>query len=647
MRDYCKVDLRSKLITGSILLSYLFYIKVSGLLMNISKLFHLIKRPIIQYLVLLNLIGFIFVIFSFDWKLMSLSHNEWTIIYALAGGTILLSFWNIAIINDKDEVIEFSLDSSLYLSSIFLFGLDKTFLVLMISSIIIIFLMKKNYLFINATNFSIYAIGIITSYYTFIFFGGEIGNLNEKNILPYVLSLTIFMFINIIITGTHYAIATGKSAFKTVKETILFFIPTYAMNLLLSLVLYILIDSFQIFGLFLFLTISILLSITFKKHYHYYKEIKNKANKDHLTDLYNHGYFEVELEKSFLEAKDSKKNLCLVLIDIDDFKKFNDTYGHSKGDDLLKFIARIFETECTTVNSVLARYGGEEFTILLPDISIEEAYKFTNKLRKKLNDSYFEGAEILPYGCISFSAGIAEIEKEMLDKANLLDKADQAMYLSKAHGKNQVQQYEKVLQKKDYLDLDKEIHILEQPLRFFLAKDVYTYQHSKRVYQYALEMSKRLDLSVVEKQTLILGALIHDIGKVEIPREILNKKGKLTEYEWEMIKKHVIYGKEIISKHKQLKSLLPLIELHHERYDGKGYPHGLKGEDIPKLARLLCIIDSFDAMTTERPYQKTKTMEEGIAELRKCAGSQFDPEFVEPFINMIKERYLHDVEFVG
>src|SRR5213079_1804385 len=151
---------------------------------------------------------------------------------------------------------------------------------------------------------------------------------------------------------------------------------------------------------------------------------------------------------------------------------------------------------------------------------------------------------------------------------------------------------------------------------------------SKRVYQYAVDFSRQLDLTLHERKTLILGALVHDIGKIEIPRDILNKKGKLDPLEWDIMKKHVTWGKEIISTNKNLEELIPLVELHHERFDGNGYPYSLKGKTIPKLSRILSVVDSFDAMTTERPYQKTKTFAEAIIELRACSGKQFDPQFV-------------------
>ena len=144
-----------------------------------------------------------------------------------------------------------------------------------------------------------------------------------------------------------------------------------------------------------------------------------------------------------------------------------------------------------------------------------------------------------------------------------------------------------------------------------------------------------LPLNDSEKKILILGALFHDIGKLEVPKHILKKTGKLSAEEWETVKKHVEWGKEIVSTIDKYKDLIPLVELHHETDGWKGYPYGLLGEEIPKLARLLCVIDSFDAMTTERPYQKTKSFDEAIHEMRRCAGFQFDPIFVEAFIEMI------------
>ncbi|WP_328224940.1 HD domain-containing phosphohydrolase [Sutcliffiella cohnii] len=280
----------------------------------------------------------------------------------------------------------------------------------------------------------------------------------------------------------------------------------------------------------------------------------------------------------------------------------------------------------------------------MPKTDKRAASAFLNKIRKELNDTHFNGSDDLPLQCLSFSAGIAQYEEDTYNSAELLNKADKAMYYAKAQGKNTVQIYEENshLYNEEHFLL-KEIDALEQQLSIFLSKDMYTYQHSKRVFTYAVEMANRLPLTSEERRELILGALIHDIGKLEIPRDIINKKGKLDAREWDLMKKHVTWGKEIMASTKKYDDLIPLVELHHERFDGKGYPYGLAGEKIPKLARILCVIDSFDAMTTERPYQRTKTFQEGIDELNRCAGEQFDPVFVKPFIRMIQEKYPEKV----
>jgi diguanylate cyclase (GGDEF)-like protein/putative nucleotidyltransferase with HDIG domain len=367
--------------------------------------------------------------------------------------------------------------------------------------------------------------------------------------------------------------------------------------------------------------------------------VSQKAIKDQRTGLYNHGYFEELLEKQMILAKEQDTPLSISILDVDNFKKYNDTFGHLKGDKLLEFIASILLEECKKRKFIVARYGGEEFTVLMPGTHEKDAFVYINQLRKKINDSYFEGVEIFPHGCLSFSAGVTEYRKGIIDKSQLLDKADQALYYAKAQGKNLVHIYneQSIIQKT--IDIEHDIQEIEQQLKIFLSKDVYTFQHSKRVFSYAIDICDYIPLTDQEKKTLILGALFHDIGKLEVPKEILKKKEKLTAEEWDTVKKHVIWGKDIVSAIEKYNDLIPLVELHHERFDGRGYPHGLQGEEIPKLARILSVIDSFDAMTTERPYQKTKTFDEAIEELKRCSGEQFDPNFAQSFIDMIHDKY--------
>jgi len=490
-------------------------------------------------------------------------------------------------------------------------------------------------------NFSIYSLMIVASYHFFIQTGGIVGNIQLTNLVPYLTALSSYFVINTLLISIFFLLAASESLTKVLEGMLNETISTYVSILLLSLALLILIDSQGNFGLFLFVCISFLLSQAFKQHFELYKDISNKANKDYLTGLNNHGYFKELFEKEISLSRDSGQPLSVALLDLDDFKKYNDLYGHIKGDQLLKEFGTILLIESGVKNYMVARYGGEEFSVLMPNTEENVAYQFLNDLRKKVNDTYFQGVDALPYGCLSFSAGVAQWQNDTYNITELLNKADEAMYFAKAQGKNLVQIYQSQLKSiDDSQSFEKQLEEAEQQLKIFLSKDVYTYRHSKRVFQYAVDFARKLELPDHERKLFTLGALVHDIGKLEIPRDVINKKGKLEPHEWEMVKKHVTWGKEIISTNKELEDLIPLVELHHERYDGKGYPYGLKGENIPKLARLLCIIDSFDAMTTERPYQKTKSFEEAIQELRDCSGNQFDAKYIEPFIKLIEERYF-------
>ncbi|MGG3467491.1 diguanylate cyclase [Neobacillus pocheonensis] len=534
------------------------------------------------------------------------------------------------------------MDSAIYLASIFLYGLNQTLEVLLINSLIYTIIKWKTAWWKHLFNFSIYSIMIILANYLFIFSNGNVDDdIHAKNLLPYLVSLTTYFILNTILISFYFFLQQTESSIQLMRGIVKdkTFLVSYLSTLLLSIVLGILLKEDTKLGLVLFVCIAILLSVAFNEHFRLFQETLDKANKDTLTGLNNHGYFKEILQKEVDAAKASDKPLSVAILDIDDFKKYNDLYGHIQGDQLLQEFGALLQNEADSANFIVARYGGEEFAIAMPNTTRNTAYSFMNELRKKANDTYYNGVERLPYGCLSFSCGIAECEKETYSISELLNKADLAMYAVKNQGKNLVQIYNGISEYsvQHSLSLEKELEEAESQLRIFLSKDVYTYRHSKRVYQYAVDFSRRLHLSEQERKTLILGAIVHDIGKIEIPRDILNKKGKLDPHEWEIMKKHVTWGKEIISTNKKLEDLIPLVELHHERYDGKGYPYGLAGKSIPKLARILCVIDSFDAMTTERPYQKTKTFQEAIIELRECAGKQFDPQFIEPFIAMIKQ----------
>lgn len=572
--------------------------------------------------------------------------TNWKLIGVLTAVLLVLNFFNIVLPPSGNAL---SMDSTIYLASIFLLGLESSLSVLFVTTTIWFIFYRKISWWKHLFNFASYALTIVCTYSIFSMLNGTPGIVDFNTVIPYFFSLATYFLLNVFIYWGYFAIAAPSQIKSVIKGAVTKAVlkesfTSYFSLLILSLILTILMKESIYFGLLLFTVLSVFLSFAFKNFFELYKDSEEKSKVDFLTRLYNHGYFKLKLDEIF-QNHEEYNGFTVALIDIDDFKKYNDTNGHLQGDELLKFFGKFLKDKTSHYPDMIsARYGGEEFVILMPNTSEKEAVSILNKIRKELNDTHFKGVEYIPLGCISFSAGVIEFQKGTYRSSELLAKADKALYFAKAQGKNCVQVYQEGNNVYDNdLYLLKEVEKLEQQLQIFLSKDIYTYQHSKRVFTYATDLSGKLDLSNEEKRVLILGALIHDIGKLEIPRDVINKKGKLDPHEWEMMKKHVTWGKEIISSIKKYDELIPLIELHHERFDGKGYPFGLKENNIPKLARILCVIDSFDAMTTERPYQKTKTFGEAIIELRNCAGKQFDPEFVEPFIEMIQEKYLHNV----
>ncbi|WP_422659541.1 diguanylate cyclase [Paenibacillus sp. EC2-1] len=585
--------------------------------------------------IFITLVGVSVFLYNHHWDFVNYSMMDWIWIYAMLGACLLLEYYTFQLPPEGNKQ---SMDSSVYLASLFVYGTSFTLSILLLSSIISAVYERRVSWWKHLVNFSIYSMMITGSAFIFETLGGHEGPIENANILAYVITLTVYFAINVGLVGFYYYLLYKGSLIEILngflKDTLLVYLST----LILSLVLSILIMYNGIFGLALFIGLSTMLSYSFKQLFTMYNEIQEKAIKDQRTGLFNHSYFENLLDAEMKKSKTSGTALSLAMIDIDDFKKYNDQFGHLKGDLLLGFLGDFLKNECEPAEVTASRFGGEEFTILMPGFDENKAQHFMNRLRKKLNDSYFEGVEIFPAGCLSFSAGIASYRDDIHDKAQMVDLADQALYYAKKQGKNTVHIYGSGSSKEYEIDFAEDVRDIEQQLKLFLYKDVDTFKHSKRVFRYAVEMSEVLQLESTERRTFVLGALIHDIGKLEIPWGILNKKDKLTPDEWETVKRHVSWGKRIAETNEKFKELVPYIELHHERYDGGGYPHGFKGTQIPKLCRMLTVIDSFDAMTTERPYQNTKTYEEGIAELRRCSGTQFDPELVEIFIRYMEQR---------
>ncbi|MFW6273277.1 MAG: PAS domain S-box protein [Halanaerobium sp.] len=339
------------------------------------------------------------------------------------------------------------------------------------------------------------------------------------------------------------------------------------------------------------------------------KEINYLAFKDPLTNLYNRRFFESELKRI-----DRKRELPLSIImaDLNGLKIINDSYGQETGDKLLIKTAKILK-EVQRNGDLLARYGGDEFTILLPKTSNETAQKIVEKIKSKSKEqNKYETA-------LSISMGAATKDSASQKISEILKAAEDKMYQNKLSesrsGKSK---------------------IVQGLLNTLNAKSSETKEHAVRMTKLASDFGKKLNLCNSEINRLSLLATLHDIGKTSISEAILTKADKLTEEEWEIMKKHSEQGYKIASASEEFALVADEILSHHEHWDGSGYPNGLKGEEIPYLARIISIIDAYDVMTNERPYSRAISKEEALEEIENCAAAQFDPVLAEKFVELIK-----------
>jgi diguanylate cyclase (GGDEF)-like protein/putative nucleotidyltransferase with HDIG domain len=367
------------------------------------------------------------------------------------------------------------------------------------------------------------------------------------------------------------------------------------------------------------------------------RSLELKAATDYLTGLYNHRTFQKKLTAQIQSAKENEHEFALYIIDLDNFKQINDLYGHQTGDKILVEVANLIRD--VFEDGFVARYGGEEFAAIMPTIGCkQEALSFGTDLVKSLSNKKFTILNGDSSIKVTASVGISCFPHNATNKEDLIKQADYSMYKAK-RTKNNVVLYTTVLDdlnsneslpNEDTMSTIKTLNIVIN------AKDHYTYKHSERVVHYAETLGKRLGLSERELNYLRYGAFLHDIGKIKVDMSILLKPDRLNDAEYNIIKKHPLIGADIAKEIPTLHNSIPVILYHHERYDGKGYPHGLRGTDIPLFGRIAAIADSFDAMTTDRPYKKGFTYKEALNELTNNAGTQFDPELIDLFTKFIK-----------
>jgi diguanylate cyclase (GGDEF)-like protein/putative nucleotidyltransferase with HDIG domain len=363
-----------------------------------------------------------------------------------------------------------------------------------------------------------------------------------------------------------------------------------------------------------------------------------RANTDELTGLYNHRHFHERLEQEIARGSRFGSTFSLVLMDIDLFKSYNDIYGHLAGDQVLRKVGHYVGSTVRSIDLAF-RYGGEEFAVILPEARLDDAFKVGERIRKTIESKTSQRS--MP---ITISVGVANWPTDGVMKEELISRADAALYRAKKLGRNQTCiSSDAVKAGSNIISTELEAQPKALSIIYALAatvdaKDSYTYGHSRKVSEYAVKMAEALNLTADRVNTMRAAGLLHDIGKVGVPDSILNKKSALTGDEWNPIRQHPDLGVEILKHVIDLVNCLPAIQHHHEHYNGQGYPSGLSGETIPFEARILSIADSFDAMTSPRPYRSQLSFADAMRELKRCAGTQFDPVLVDMFCSVIQAQ---------
>jgi len=407
-----------------------------------------------------------------------------------------------------------------------------------------------------------------------------------------------------------------------------------------------------------------------------FQRAQEQAITDGLTGVKTHRFFMEGLNTEWRRATRVGRDFSLLLLDLDKFKFVNDYFGHLEGDTILQRVGRILEQNVRR-SDVVARYGGDEFVVLMPETNMQQAYMLGDKLRHWLASD-----PLLREKRITASVGIATYPQHATAPQELIQIADASMYLAKNQGGNTIvsadrykrseqkqwqrhvleaylgvtikrlfatgpeafeQVYRRLEQVVDSLGALADGKAVPPPvletvtaLAFALdAKNHYTQGHSQNVARYCLQVARHLDLSDQEMEELRLAAVLHDVGKLGVPDRLLVKPGPLDPEELETMKQHSTLGSRLLEPLRTVQNVQKIIRHHHERWDGTGYPDGLAGEEAPLASRLIAIADAYDTMITERTYQHSRSRREAFEELRRCAGSQFDPKLVETFLESV------------
>lgn len=399
-----------------------------------------------------------------------------------------------------------------------------------------------------------------------------------------------------------------------------------------------------------------------------FQAVKNQAVTDALTSLFNRRYFEEALQKEVTRAQRMNQPFTVVTIDLDYLKQINDKYGHSIGDLAINTVADVLKKNARSID-VPARMGGEEFNVLLPGVDSKGGLIAAERIRSAIADCKLEQV-----GKITASIGVATFLEHSDKIDELLEIADQAMYVAKRNGRNQVQLAKPIAEvswqevamntfidilSKKRIPISKDVSknlikkLSESDIKetatpkdmLFTVADMLSKTYNpllgkgvtKSKVQMAARLAKVFELSKEEVDKLRIATMLYDIGNLMIPQELLQKTEPLTEAEIAEIKKHpMIAARDILKPISEVQDIIPIIESHHENWDGSGYPGNAAGEEIPLSSQIILIIDAFFALTESRSYRSALTAQEALEVIKKDANKKWNPSLVKEFVSIIE-----------
>jgi len=446
-----------------------------------------------------------------------------------------------------------------------------------------------------------------------------------------VVAATADNIVNIVLISAAIALSTNQPYLKLMKTHVRATIVPFAFMASAALMLVVLWERSPVLSVAL---VGPLLAIAlYQRSTHSALRAMRLALTDPLTGLGNHRHFHERLQRELLNAEEQARPLTLCLVDIDDFKRINDRFGHPSGDRVLSQIAMRLRQ-----GGEAFRLGGDEFALLLADHDEATALTAAESIVERISTVDFDHI-----GPVTVSAGLATFPVQGHGRDELIRLADSALYWAKEHGKNRVRLY-----RPDIVELAELKRLAAGPdkaaryraaaslAKAVDARDTYTGSHSERVTELAARVAVRLGLDAEQVELTRLAASLHDLGKLAIPEELLQNPGTLTDSQRLVLERHPQIGFRMLDS-LGVDLIAHLVLHHHERWDGAGYPDGLSGEQIPLGSRIIFVTDAYDAMTSDRTYRPRRSSRAALAELERCAGSQFDPGIVAAFREEIEE----------